>query len=125
MHLLLYLGLPMTTRTSRLLADTGPARHGIIVGDYISSPDMSWVGVVSQVADICKLAQLYRAAKMGGHALRMPGDFPKTLRRALFRAATSSCVDALDHDDQRWARFQPGFGMCAARPPPACPSRLP
>lgn len=65
----------------------------------------------AQMADICKLAQLYRTAKEDGHALRMPADFPKTLRRALFRAATSGCVDALDHDDQRWSRFQPGFNM--------------
>ena len=68
---------------------------------------------LSQIADICKLAEVARIAKVGGYPLRMPSDFPKTLRRALFRAATSACVDALDHDDQRWARFQPGFGMCA------------
>ena len=69
---------------------------------------------LSQMADICKLAELACTAKADGYPLRMPSDFPKTLRRALFRAATSACVDALDHDDQRWARFQPGFGMCAS-----------
>ena len=65
------------------------------------------------MADICKLVELGFIAKSRGHLLRMPADFPNTLRRALFRAATLACVDALDHDDERWARFQPGFGMCA------------
>ena len=64
------------------------------------------------MSDLWKLVQLASMARRGGHALRMPSDFPRTLRIALFRAATAAAVDALDHD-ARWERFSPTFNMCA------------
>ena len=66
-----------------------------------------------QMSDVWKLVQLYREVRTNGQALRMPSNFPRTLRRALFRATTSACVDALDHD-AKWARFDPSFDMCAS-----------
>ena len=69
----------------------------------------------SQMSDLWKLVHLARAARRGGHALRMPSDFPRTLRIALFRAATAAAVDALDHD-ARWERFSPTFNMCVHLP---------
>ncbi len=68
-----------------------------------------------QMSDVWRLVHLARIARHGGYPLRMPSDFPRTLRVALFRATTSACVDALDHD-ARWERFSPTFNMCAASP---------
>ena len=68
-----------------------------------------------QMSDVWRLVHLARIARRGGYPLRMPSDFPRTLRVALFRATTAACVDALDHD-ARWERFSLTFNMCAASP---------
>ena len=72
-----------------------------------------------QMSDVWSLVHLARIARRGGYPLRMPSDFPRTLRVALFRATTAACVDALDHD-ARWERFSPTFNMCAAPPSLLC-----
>jgi len=69
-----------------------------------------------QMSDVWRLVHLARLARHGGYPLRMPSDFPRTLRVALFRATTAACVDALDHD-ARWERFSPNFNMCASLAP--------